>query len=86
MSEPGFLGEGQCLQLRDPACAGLLPGEVECHPGFGPDPEPQGVGHGRVVDAEDVVWWSVEADADLGGGDRHRLAGPDEDGDAGPAP
>ena len=51
-----------------------------------PDPEPQRVLRGGGLDAEHVVRRRLEGDVDLGGGDRHGLARPDEDRDSRPAP
>ena len=80
-----LLGEREVLGLRLPAGTGLLAHEREADLALRPDPEPQPVG-GRPGQPDEVVRRLPELEGDLGGGDRHALAGPDEDRDVGPAP
>src|SRR5215467_11664925 len=82
----GPLGERQVLGLRLPPGAGLFARQPQGDRGLRPDPEPQLVAGRQRGQAEDVTRRVVEPDTDLGGGDRHRLAGPDHDRHPGPPP
>src|SRR4249920_10864 len=82
----GLPGERQILQQRLHSGAWLLTRQGEADRRLRPDPEAQRVTHGERIDAEHVMRRPLEADADLGGGDRHALAGPDQDRHALPAP
>src|SRR5215468_6641298 len=76
----GLLRERQFFGLRLPAGPRLLAREREGDRGLRPDPEPQLVAVRQRGEAEDIAGRVAELDSDLGGGDRHALAGPDQNG------
>src|SRR5262252_5866860 len=82
----GLLGERQFLRLGLPAGPRLLAGQAEADRGLRPDPEPQFVAVRQRGKPEQVPWWVLEPDGDLGGGDRHALTGPDQDRHVRPPP
>src|SRR5439155_8858145 len=63
-----------------------LPGNAQRHLGLGPDAEAQPVAQPARLSAEHVERDRAERDADLRGGDGHRLAGADEQRHPGPPP
>ena len=83
---PGQHREREVLRQGLPAGAGLLSLQGEVDPRLGPDPEAEPVPCGDGLDPEHVMRGLLKGDSDLGGGDRHALARPDQDRHPGPPP
>src|SRR5262249_57248073 len=76
----------EILDLASPGRAGLFAGQAQPDLGLRPDAEPEPDAELGLGAVEDLERRGAELDHHLGRRDGHRLAGPDEDRDARPAP